>query len=125
VSINGGEYVFAVPRGCREAHFLSRAAAPCDTAPWVEDRRRLGVMVRRVALEVGGDVRMIALDDPSLADGWWEAERDAGGPWRWTNGDTVLPLPAMDGPALLRVACCPGVYPVAFAAERPRARRIA
>jgi len=125
VSIEGDEYVFALPRERAEPSLRSRATAPCDAAPWIDDRRRLGVMVRRITLEAGGDVRTIAPDDPSLADGWWEAERDAGGPWRWTNGDAVLPLPAMDGPALLRVVCRPAAYPVALSVEAPDMRRVA
>jgi hypothetical protein len=125
VSIGGDEYVFALPRGCGEARLLSRAAAPCDTAPWVEDRRRLGVMVRRIALEADGEFRVIAPDDPSLADGWWEAEVDAAGPWRWTDGDATLPLPEMTAPAVLRVVCCPAFYPAAVGVALPRVRRVA
>jgi hypothetical protein len=115
----------ALPRGRAAPRLLSRAAAPCDTAPWVEDRRRLGVMVRRIALAAGGELRMIAPDDPSLADGWWEAEGDAAGPWRWTTDDAALPLPVMSAPALLRVICCPGAYLQALSGNPPSVRRAA
>lgn len=124
VSARGDEYVFALPRGCDQLRLLSRAAAPSDTAPWSDDRRRLGVMVRRIVLETAGEFRVIVPDHPSLADGWWGAEGDEAGPWRWTNGDAALPLPAMTGPALLRVACRAGAYPIAVSAGS-RERRAA
>ncbi|MBN9562636.1 MAG: Hint domain-containing protein [Alphaproteobacteria bacterium] len=124
VSVQSGEYVFALPGGHGEVRLLSRAAAPCDTAPWIDDRRRLGVMVRRIAWQAGGEHGGIAPDDPSLAEGWWEAEGDAAGPWRWTNGDAALPLPDTEAPALLRLLCNPAAYPLADHAE-PRVSRAA
>ena len=45
----------------------------------------------------------MALDDPGLAEGWWDVERHGGALRRWTNGDAVLKLPRLSGPAVLVV----------------------
>jgi hypothetical protein len=88
---NYGRYVFALPALPSGARLRSRCAAPSAVRPWLEDRRRLGVMVRRLAVHYGPDVVDVAPDDPRLADGWWAAERDETAPWRWTDGDAALP----------------------------------
>jgi hypothetical protein len=87
----GGRYSFALPALPGGARLQSRCAVPSALRPWLEDRRRLGVMVRHIALRRGTDVVDVAPDDPCLADGWWAAECDDAAPWRWTNGDAALP----------------------------------
>ena len=101
VSTEGGRHVFLLPGNVQVARLVSRAAAPCDAAPWLEDRRRLGVMVRAITLHAGAEWRDIAMDDPMLADGWWDAERNGIALWRWTDGDAKLP--GISGPAILEV----------------------
>jgi hypothetical protein len=88
-------YVFMVPRDAGVARIVSRSARPCDVEPWVDDRRQLGVRVRRLTLRTGDRTREIALDDPSLRRGWWEVEWDGSEPSRWTDG--AARLPALDG----------------------------
>jgi hypothetical protein len=89
----GYRHVFVLPRYAASVRLLSRATAPCDVAPWVEDRRRLGIAVGRIVLSgPAGPVEMLA-DDPALSDGWWAAEQDGSTVWRWTNGNAALPLP--------------------------------
>jgi hypothetical protein len=80
---------------------VSHAARPSDAQPWVEDRRRLGVAVRRLRLRHGDAVTEIPVDHPGLVDGWWAVEGNSAAQWRWTNGDALLP--ALRGPALLEV----------------------
>jgi hypothetical protein len=82
---------------------VSRAAAPCETTPWLDDRRRLGVMVGEMTLREGRNVRAIPLDHPALDDGWWAAERNGAALWRWTDGDAALPLAGGDGAAVLEI----------------------
>jgi hypothetical protein len=48
-------------------------------------------------------MREVPMDHPSLTKGWWGIERDGQMISRWTNGDAVLPLPAMDGPVMLEL----------------------
>jgi hypothetical protein len=86
-------HVFVLPRGSASVRIKSRATAPCDVSPWVEDRRRLGVAVGRIAFSVPDGVCELAMDHPSLRDGWWAAERDGTHLRRWTNGNAVLPIP--------------------------------
>ena len=102
--------MFALPFG-GAARLVSRAAAPYEARPWVEDRRRLGVMVQRLAVRQGGAVRVMALDGPGLHDGWWRPEGTGGAMWRWTDGDAAIALP--DGPVMLEVMIGSGMsYPV-------------
>jgi hypothetical protein len=95
--------IFVVPRGSREIRLISRAQSPTETRPWLEDRRILGVRVSRIVLRGMNELREIPLDHPDLAKGWWHVERNGQMMSRWTNGDAVVPLPAMDGPVMLEV----------------------
>jgi hypothetical protein len=91
IRCDGGRYTFSLPALPDGARLRSRCAVPSALRPWLEDRRRLGVMVRGIVLRCRTGVVEVAPDDPCLADGWWAAERDASAPWRWTNGDAALP----------------------------------
>ena len=71
---------------------------PGDNTPWIEDRRRLGVIVQRLTLRYGNYEAPVPLDHPALTEGWWSAERNGAALWRWTNGDALLPI---DRPAML------------------------
>ena len=42
--------IFVLPRGAREVRLVSRAQSPTEARPWLEDRRRLGVRVKRIVL---------------------------------------------------------------------------
>jgi hypothetical protein len=95
--------IFALPRHAMEVRVVSRTAAPTDTRPWLEDRRRLGVRVARIVLRMADEVREMPVDHPDLASGWWAVEREGNGLRRWTDGDAVLPLPGTSGDALLEL----------------------
>jgi hypothetical protein len=86
-------YVFTLAECARGVRLLSRATKPCDLAPWIDERRRLGVAVKRIVLSGRAGVREIPVDAPFLADGWWDAEREGPRIWRWTNGQAQLPIP--------------------------------
>jgi autotransporter-associated beta strand protein len=103
VSADAGCYRFLLPRIAGSARLVSRAATPCEQRPWVEERRRLGVMVTALTLRHGTDIEPVPLDHPALSRGWWGVEGDRGSLWRWTNGDAVLPLTAME-PAVLEIS---------------------
>ena len=98
-----GLHIFALPKGATEVRVVSRAGAPADTRPWLDDRRRLGVCVERIVLRDAHEVREVPVDHPGLAQGWWAVERNGTALWRWTDGDAVLTLPASDGPAMLEI----------------------
>ncbi|HEY2617103.1 MAG TPA: Hint domain-containing protein [Acetobacteraceae bacterium] len=95
--------IFTLPRGAREVRLVSRAASPTDARPWLEDRRRLGVRVARIVLRGADEVREVPVDHPDLAGGWWAVERDGQAISRWTDGEAVLPLPAMRGDIMLEL----------------------
>jgi hypothetical protein len=101
-------YQFLLPSGATNVRLTSRAAAPTDARPWLEDRRRLGVYVERIVLRCDGEVRNVPVDDPALAEGWWATEGTSLTPRRWTNGDSLLPLPIMDGPMMLEIRASDG-----------------
>ena len=43
------------------------------------------------------------MDHPDLTHGWWAVERDGQIMSRWTDGEAVLPLPAMRGTVMLEI----------------------
>jgi hypothetical protein len=91
VSRTSERYTFLLPAGSQSVRLTSRTAAPSDQHPWFEDRRKLGVMVRRITLRAGETIETIPLDHPSLTQGWWDVEHDPHRMWRWTNGAATLP----------------------------------
>jgi hypothetical protein len=82
---------------------VSRTVASAEIRPWVEDRRRFGVRITRLVLRSTNEARDIPVDHPVLTEGWWDVERDGHALRRWTNGEAVLPLPTVSGPALLEI----------------------
>jgi hypothetical protein len=98
-----GLHIFVLPKGTTQVQLMSRAASPTDARPWLEDRRRLGVYVERIVLRSADEVRELPLDHPGVSKGWWDVERDGVTIRRWTNGDAVLSLPAIGGPAMLEL----------------------
>ncbi len=89
---HGGSWQFVLPAGHDTVRLLSRSASACLQRPWIEHRRQLGVMVKRISVYHGAYSTDISLQDPNLTDGWWAVERDKAAVWRWTDGDAVLPI---------------------------------
>jgi collagen type I/II/III/V/XI/XXIV/XXVII alpha len=101
---SGNDRVICVlPRGAREVRLVSRAQSPTEARPWLEDRRRLGVRVKRVVLRGADELREIPVDHPDLSQGWWGVERDGQIMSRWTDGEAVLPVPAMNGHVVMEI----------------------
>jgi hypothetical protein len=90
---DGDRHVFVLPPGIDSVRIVSRVAVPAHAEPWKEDRRRLGVMMRRITAAGPDGPGDIPLDHPGLGAGWWDAETDGASLWRWTRGAAVLPLP--------------------------------
>jgi T5SS/PEP-CTERM-associated repeat protein len=88
----GPSVLFALPPGLRVLRLRSRAGVPADAAPWLDDRRSLGVAVRRIRLRGAADCHDVALDGPALGGGWWAPEGPRDRLWRWTDGDAELRL---------------------------------
>jgi len=93
VAMTADRAVFVLPPASRSVRLLSRATAPCDIRPWVEDRRRLGVAVGHIVASGPAGRSELPADHPALIDGWWAAERDGAKLWRWSNGNAALPVP--------------------------------
>jgi hypothetical protein len=98
-----GLYIFVLPKGTTEVRLISRAGAPTDARPWLDDRRCLGVNVERIVLRGASVLREVPVDHPDLSQGWHAVERDGVALRRWTTGDAVLPLPAPGGPTMLEI----------------------
>jgi hypothetical protein len=88
-----GSQVFAVPPGTDAVRLVSRAAAPSASRPWLEDRRRLGVSVGRIKARCGTMLAEVPVDHPALRQGWHDVERAGARMWRWTDGNSYLPIP--------------------------------
>jgi hypothetical protein len=110
VRMAGDRYVFVLPPGTETIRIISRASAPADLAPWLDDRRRLGVSLGRIILHHALGVSEIPIDHPSLTDGWHDVELDGGRQWRWTNGRAQLTVPVGTRIIELRLAAST-VYP--------------
>jgi hypothetical protein len=118
---DNGRYVFALPATDHAIWLTSRTAVPSDVQPWVEDRRRLGVMVSRLTLLTCDGVETIPLDHPSFGDGWWAVEwHGATALRRWTDGQARLPIQT-SLPILLEVEL--GDVPLAYLITSSREHR--
>jgi hypothetical protein len=98
-----GLYVFVLPKGATEVRLISRAGAPTDARPWLDDRRCLGVNVERIVVRSANELREVPVDHPDLSRGWHVVERDGIALRRWTSGDAVLPLPVLGGARMLEI----------------------
>jgi T5SS/PEP-CTERM-associated repeat protein len=118
--------IFVLPRGASEVQLVSRAQSPTEARPWLEDRRRLGVRVKRIVLRGADEMREVPMDHPDLTQGWWAVERDGQVLSRWTNGEAVLPLPSMSGNVMLEIHLAGWMtYAVDAASEGGKERRAA
>ena len=99
-----GRHVFVLDRPASTVRLISRAGRPADSRPWLDDRRCLGVLVRRILFDDGTERSEIPVDHPALAQGWWETE--ASGPMlqRWTDGAATLALALPAGTLELQIA---------------------
>jgi hypothetical protein len=95
--------IFVLPPGTRQMRLISRAQSPTEARPWLGDRRRLGVCVKRIVLRGADDLFEIPVDHPDLTQGWWAVERDGQTMSRWTDGEAVLQLPSMSGNVMLEI----------------------
>ncbi len=57
-----GHCTFMIPACDQPVRLTSRTTRSCDVRPWVEDHRRLGVMVRRLTLQHSDCADVIPLD---------------------------------------------------------------
>jgi hypothetical protein len=92
--VEGDRAMFVLPAGTREAQLTSGVARPSDMRPWLDDRRRLGLKVRRITLHADGAAMDIPLDGPQLGSGWHGVENAGWRAARWTAGNAQLYLPA-------------------------------
>jgi len=69
VEIIDNQYLFVLPPRTCSVTITSRAAAPSNVRPWLDDRRRLGVSVTRIVLREGTGRSDIPVDHPALAAG--------------------------------------------------------
>lgn len=102
VSCNDGTLTFVVPASPEPVRLVSRSAVPSVVTPWCDDRRRLGVAVRRLQVKTTETTTCIALDRPGDWHGWWTPESDGATTWRWTDGNAVLPVERV-GPCVIEV----------------------
>jgi hypothetical protein len=88
-----GVFRFTLPRGSACFRIRSRSVLPRAMAPYLDDRRRLGVAIERILLSSDQAVVEIPADDPLLTEGWHQSEREGMALWRWTDGDALVTVP--------------------------------
>ena len=124
IYVDSNLVIFVLPRGAEKVRLLSRAQSPTEARPWLEDRRRLGVRVKRIVLRGMNELREVPIDHPDLTKGWWDIERDGQMMSRWTDGNAVVPLPKMAGHVMLEIHLA-GEMVYAVEAELENQRRAA
>ena len=98
----GDRYFFVLPAGCAQATLQSRSAIPAEIeGPFVDDRRRLGLRVRRMQLWTDLRSTEVAFGIDGL--GGWHREEAPGG-CRWTDGEGAFEVPAQPRATILEVA---------------------
>jgi len=117
--------IFVLPRDVHEVRLVSRAQSPTEARPWLEDRRRLGVRVKRIVLRGADDLREVPVDHTDLTQGWLAVERDGQMISRWTDGEKVLPLPPMRGIVMLEIHLAGSMIYAADAASEARLTKAA
>jgi hypothetical protein len=80
-------YSFAIPAGSGAMWLASRSAVPAEVEAASQDRRRLGVLVKRIMLREDDLRTEIGHAHSSLRDGFHEDEKGQ----RWTDGMARLP----------------------------------
>ena len=95
--------IFVLPSSASEVRLVSRAQSPTEARPWLGDQRRLGVRVKRIVLRGADELRDVPMDHPGIAQGWWAIEHDGSMMSRWTDGEVVLPLPAISEHVMLEI----------------------
>ena len=85
-------YAFVLPAGSAPVRIHSRASPANQVRPWIDDRRQLGVCVKRVMAHGSAGKRDISVDHPLLREGWWRPEGEGRLLCRWTDGNALLPL---------------------------------
>ena len=95
----GNTLLFMITGQVESVRIMSNASRPCDAVgPFVDDRRRLGVLVGNVSLyDSQGTVSLNTHFEDSNLSGWNNLETV---PMRWTNGEALLPLCKRDPSAL-------------------------
>ncbi len=104
IAIEGARRRFSLPPGVRFVRLASHQARPCDfIGPWVDDRRRFGVCIGEVSLQIADRALPIRTHLDGVEREGWVAELCELG--RWTEGYALLNLPSVTAtvPALLDI----------------------
>lgn len=102
-SVENNCHLFVLPPNTTAVRLASRADAPSDLVPYLEDWRRLGVAVTRIVVRDGDEQMELAADHPAFMQGWHSVEHDGSVLWRWTDGNAVLPIPLRAGPLTVEI----------------------
>jgi hypothetical protein len=103
ILVQGDRHLFLIPAGTVATRLVSRASAPSLLTPYLEDRRRLGVAIKRMSVQGAADVTEYPPDHPTLSEGWFGVEGRGSTIWRWTNGNASLPITTNEDPLILEV----------------------
>ncbi|MFT8723677.1 MAG: Hint domain-containing protein [Acetobacter malorum] len=129
LSRKDGQYRFMLPPGVASVRIVSRASRPSDAVgPYVDDRRALGVAIADIQLMTAVmNSHITAHLQTEKPSGWYDVEAGSAGPV-WTNGNALLPLPALARNAMSMLSldvCAAGPYLLANQTETETAARSA
>lgn len=109
--MEGPVAIFEFPAAADDVRLASRSFVPEHSDPGCRDGRRLGVPMRHVSvIDETGITRTLPIGSDLLNDGFNFLEGDATDPWRWTDGNAVVPAAlwaGCRGPFQLRITTAP------------------
>ena len=106
MSNQDGRYVFVVPQGAQAVLLASRHYIPADRMiSDIRDTRRLGVRVGWMAIRQDAQETVLSADNPTLREGWHDAETDGATSWRWTDGAAMIPWDNVSDATVLTICC--------------------
>ncbi|WP_408734863.1 Hint domain-containing protein [Asaia platycodi] len=96
IRVVGDRYIFQIPGHFGAVYLCSRSSRPSDAiGPYIDDRRKLGVLVGAVTLyDPCSSVEIDVRDFLHSGRGWYDPE---GSQRRWTSGRAFLPLSKLEG----------------------------
>lgn len=95
--------MFMLPPNVHDVHLSSRASRPVDVlAPYLQDKRRLGVRVGNITLQENAKPKNISTHLQKNLPGWHPHD---GQPGRWTDGHAHLPLEPERGKNRMGLLC--------------------
>ncbi|GBQ12315.1 outer membrane protein [Swaminathania salitolerans LMG 21291] len=114
--VTNGQHVFSIPADAQTLRIVSQSARPSDAvAPFIDDRRDLGVLVNAIRLFEAEEMEELGEFRTAETLEGWNAREECGR--RWTRGNALIHLPD-------RQPGRPAILSIEISAFAPRPERV-